>query len=101
MFMGENPEQPNYNEFSDDEITAILRESLAIKLTEKRKIPRRNELNNALIGTLGEFLACFKLLGYDLEGNPVNMTVYKEKMEKAALDHAFMNEFGKFMQSQQ
>lgn len=97
--MDNDPEQPDYKEFSDDEIKSILREALALKLTEKRKLPKRNELNNALIGTLGEFLACFKLMGYDLEGNPVNMTVYKEKLEKAALDHMFMNEVGVFMQN--
>ena len=52
-----------------------------------------------MIGTLGEFLTCFKLIGYDLEGNPINMTVYKERIEKSALDNAFMEEIGKFMNS--
>ena len=95
--MDNNPEQPNYNEFSDDEIKNILKEALAFQLKERRKIPKRNELNNALISTLAEFLTCFKLMGYDLDGNPVNITFYKEKLEKSALDNAFMEEIGKFM----
>jgi hypothetical protein len=95
--MDSNPEQPDFQEFSDEEIKNILKEALTIQIKEKRKIPKRNELNNALIGTIGEFLTCFKLIGYDLDGNPINMTVYKEKMEKSALDNAFMEEVGRFM----
>lgn len=97
MFMGTDPEQPDFKEFTDDEIKDILKEALSTRLKEKRRIPKRNELNNALIGTLGEFLGCFKLMGFDLDGNPINMTVYREKMQKAALDQAFMEEVGRFM----
>lgn len=85
------------NEFSDDDIKNILKEALTLKIRDKRKAPKKNELNNALIGTLGEFLTCFKIIGYDLDGNPVNMTIYKEKIEKSALDNAFMEEIGKFL----
>ena len=88
---------PDFKEFSDDEIKNILKEALSLQLKDKRKVPKKNQLNNALIGTIGEFLSCFKLIGYDLEGNPINMTVYKEKIEKSALDNAFMEEIGKFM----
>lgn len=92
------PEQSDFQDFSDDEIKNILKEALSFQLKEKRKIPKRNELNNALVSTLGEFLTCFKLMGYDLDGNPINITFYKEKMEKSALDNSFMEEIGKFMQ---
>jgi hypothetical protein len=96
--MENNPDPPeDFREFSDEEIKDILREALTLQIKDKRKIPKKNELNNALIGTIGEFLSCFKLIGYDLEGNPINMTVYKEKMEKSALDNAFMEEIGRFM----
>lgn len=97
--MDNEPEQPDFKEFTDDEIKDILREALTMRLNEKRKLPKRNQLNNALIGTLGEFLDCYKLMGFDLEGNPINMTVYKERLQKAALDNAFMEEIGKFMQN--
>jgi hypothetical protein len=94
--MDDNPE-PDFKEFSDEDIKNILKEALSLQIKEKRKVPKKNQLNNALIGTIGEFLSCFKLIGYDLEGNPINMTVYKEKMEKSALDNAFMEEIGKFL----
>ena len=97
--MDNNPDQLNFDEFSDDEIKNILKEALTLQLKERKKVPRRNELNNALISTLGEFLTCFKLMGYDLEGNPVNITFFKERLEKSALDNAFMEEVGKFMNS--
>lgn len=93
--MDDNPE--DFKEFSDEDIKNILKEALSLQIKEKRKVPKKNQLNNALIGTIGEFLSCFKLIGYDLEGNPINMTVYKEKMEKSALDNAFMEEIGRFM----
>jgi len=97
--MDDDKETPNFQEFSDDDVKNLLKEALSLQLKEKRKVPKRNELNNALIGTLGEFLTCFKLIGYDLDGNPINMTVYKEKIEKSALDNAFMEEIGRFMSS--
>lgn len=97
--MEENPDTPNFQEFSDEEIKNILKEALTFQIREKRKIPKRNELNKALIDTLGEFLTCYKIIGYDYDGNPVNMTIFKEKLEKSALDNAFMEEIGKFMAS--
>ena len=84
-------------EFTDLEVTKILKEALTIKIREKRAVPTKIQLNRALIATLGEFLTCFKIIGFDLNGDPVNLTVYKEKIEKAALDSAFMEEIGNFM----
>lgn len=95
----DNDPAPNSQEFSDDELKAILKEALTFKLKEKRKIPRKNELNKALINTMGEFLTCFRVMGYDYDGNPLIMTVYREKLEKAALDNMFMEEIGKFVSS--
>ena len=85
------------NEFSDAEITKILKDALKLKLEEKKKIPTRVQLNRALVSTMGEFLGCYKLMGYDLDGNPVNMTVYNNKLQKSALDNSFIEEFGRFM----
>lgn len=93
----DNDPAPNPQEFSDDELKAILKEALTFKLKEKRKIPRKNELNKALINTIGEFLTCFRVMGYDYDGNPLVMTVYREKLEKSALDNMFMEEIGKFV----
>ena len=95
--MEDNPEHINPQEFSDEDIKNILKEALAFQIKEKRKVPRKNELSKALIDTLGEFLTCYKIIGYDYDGNPVNMTIFKERLEKSALDNAFMEEIGKFM----
>ena len=87
------------DEFDDEEITKILREALKIKLDDRKKIPSKIQLHRALISTLSEFMTCFKLIGFDLDGNPINFTIYKEKIQKSALDNSFMEEFGKFMES--
>lgn len=89
------------NEFSDAEITKILKEALKVKLEEKKKIPTRVQLNRALVATMGEFLGCYKLMGYDLDGNPISMTVYNNKLQKSALDNFFVQEIGKFMSTRE
>lgn len=87
------------NEFTDDDIKDILKEALKVRIDEKRKKPHKTQLNNALISTIGEFMGCFRLMGYDLDGNPISLVVYKEKIEKSALDNQFMEEIGKFMET--
>lgn len=84
-------------EFSDAEVTKILKEALTMKIKEKRSVPSKVQLNRALVSTMKEFLACFRLIGYDLEGNPVNLLIHSDALEKSALDNAFMTEIGKFM----
>lgn len=84
-------------DFSDEDITNILREALKVKLEEKRKLPNKVQVGRALISTIGEFMTCFKLIGFDLDGNPINITAYKEKIQKAAIDAAFMEEISRFM----
>jgi hypothetical protein len=36
-------------------------------------------------------------MGYDLDGNFVNLTISKTAMDKSALEQSFMKEFSKFM----
>ena len=69
------------SEFSDAEITKILKEALKIKLENKKKTPTRVVLNRALVSTISEFLGCFKLIGYDLDGNPLSLTIYNNKLQ--------------------
>lgn len=85
--------------FVDEEILSILRESLKTKLKEERKRPNKVQLNSALKCSIAEFLSCFRLIGFDLDGNPIAMTIYNNKMEKSALDNAFIQNFGDFMSS--
>ena len=83
--------------FVDEEVLNVLRESLKVKLKEQRQKPTKNQLHSALKSTMGEFMSCWRLMGFDLDGNPINMAIYNNNMEKAALDNAFMQKFGEFM----
>ena len=85
--------------FVDEEVLNILRESLKMKLKDERKKPSKVRVNTALKSTILEFLSCFKLIGFDQDGNPITMTISHNKMEKNALDNAFMQHFGEFVQS--
>ena len=90
--MEEDPE-----EFTEEQVTEILREALRIKLEEKRNISPKFDINKAIVSTLGEYLDCFKLMGYDLNGNPLKLIVYKNNVQKSALSHLFMEDIGEFM----
>lgn len=87
----------NESEYTDEDIKQLLIDSLKQKLKDDRKKPSKVKMNQAIISTLGEFLTCFKLIGYDLDGNCVNLTVNRTALDKSALEQSFMKEFGKFM----
>jgi hypothetical protein len=87
----------NESDYTEDDIKQLLIDSLKQKLKDDRKKPSRVKINQAIISTLGEFLTCFKLIGYDLDGNYVNLTINKTALDKSALEQSFMKEFGKFM----
>lgn len=86
-------------EYTDDQVKEILAEAAKVFLRDEpsRPIPRRNQLNVSLATTLSEFLNCFKLLGYDTDGNPVNITVFHNVLEKNALDSQFISEINDFV----
>ena len=87
----------NESDYTEDDIKQLLIDSLKQKLKDDRKKPSRVKINQAIISTLGEFLTCFMLIGYDLDGNYVNLTINKTALDKSALEQSFMKEFGKFM----
>lgn len=91
--MEEQDEKP----FTDEEVTKILHEALKVKLAEKKKFPNRVQLQKALISVMGEFLTTYKVVGFDYDGQLVSFSCHKDPMGKAALDNAFIEEFGKFM----
>ena len=85
------------SEYSDDDIKKLLIDSLKIKLKDDRVKPTKVKLNQAIISTLGEFLTCFRLIGYDIDGNYVNLTVSKNEISKSALERSLIKEFSKFI----
>lgn len=90
-------EEPQQMPFSDEEVTKILRDALKMKLDEKKNYPNRVQLQKSLISVMGEFLTTFRVVGFDYDGQPVNITCHKDPMGKAALDNAFIEEFSRFM----
>lgn len=93
--MGNNdPEQ-----IEDEDVARILNEALNAFINEgnRRAMPRRNQLNVALSTTISEFLNCYKIMGYDLDGNPININVYHNQMEKNALDNMFIDQINEFI----
>lgn len=89
--------EENIPEFTDEEVEKILRDALKLNIEEKRKYPNKVQLNKALISVVGEFLSSYRIIGYDYEGQHINLTCHKTPLDKAALDNAFIEEFSKFM----
>jgi hypothetical protein len=96
--MEKKPEDENEGIFVDDKVMEILRESLKHKLKKERKYNKKS-FGGILKATLQEFLTCGKLLGYDLDGNVVEITFFGNKMEDSALQNLFVQKFGEFIQS--
>jgi hypothetical protein len=72
---------------SDDtlRIKELVKEALALHLTTVKKRHTEKELNEALKSIVGEFLDCFVVIGYDLQGEPRIVKSSKTKMSEAAL----------------
>lgn len=87
------------NQTNKEIIKELLREALAMKeaSSAKRKKPSKVELCSALKSTIGEFLTCYKIIGFDIDGQPISIEATHNRMEKCAIDNQFMDEFGKFM----
>ena len=81
--------------FVDEQVLEILRESLKQKLKKERR-GGKNQTNAALKATLQEFLTCGKLIGYDFDGNVVDIPFHSNKMEDNAMQNLFIQKVGEF-----
>lgn len=79
-----NFEFDDFGEF--DEITRIAKKS---KSTQDTRIHIEN--------ILSEFLPCYRIMGFDIHGNEINIESHQNSMEKGALDNMFVSEFSKLM----
>jgi hypothetical protein len=92
----EKGEEPPEEVFVDEKVLEILRESLKQKLKKERK-GGKGVVKNALKATMQEFLTCGKLIGYDLDGNVVEISFHSNKLEDNAMQNLFIQKFGEFM----
>jgi hypothetical protein len=83
--------------FVDEQVLEVLRESLKKKLKNERRKNSPPLTNNALKAILKEFMTCGKLLGYDLDGNIIEISFHDNKMEDNAMQNLFIQKFGEFM----
>jgi hypothetical protein len=79
----------------NDEIKKLIIESLKMKVRTNKSCPSRVRMQKSIIACLSEFLTCYKLMGYDLEGNPISISISNSKLDKSALENLFMQEVGK------
>jgi hypothetical protein len=89
-------DEPPDEVFVDERVLEILRESLKQKLKRDRK-GSKSVIKSALKATMQEFLTCGKLIGYDLDGNIVEISFHSNKLEDNAMQNLFIQKFGEFM----
>lgn len=91
----ENPDPPE-EPFIDEQVLEILRESLKKKLKRER-VGSKNHIKSALKSTMQEFLTCGRLIGYDLDGDIVEIAFHSNKMEDNAMQNLLIQKFGEFL----
>lgn len=98
--MPDEDKEENKEEFSDERVKDILREALKMRVQNRAgKQISQDQLNTALTDVLGEFLTCYRIFGFDMDGKPITLNKSHNTMEKSAIENLFVNEFGKFMSS--
>jgi len=98
------PKAPSQDETekvqSNIDIKNLINEILSNKLKEVKKNKGVEDINNALVCTISEFLDCFMLLGYNSEGVPIALTKCNTPIHADALHSLLMKFFaiqmGKF-----
>jgi hypothetical protein len=75
-----------------EDIRDLIGDLLKVKIAESKEIKKVEDINNALVSTIGEFLNNFMLIGYDNDGKPVAITKSNSSMEADAL-HTLLTKF--------
>lgn len=106
MFMSDEPKKykrkkitpaaPSQDEnekvLSDNDVRDLISEILSNKLKEVKKNKGVEDINNALVCTISEFLDCFMILGYNSEGAPIALTKSNTPIHADAL-HSLLIKF--------
>jgi hypothetical protein len=85
------PIDPDFFHTKED-IRDLIGDLLKVKIAESKEIKKVEDINNALVSTIGEFLNNFMLIGYDNDGKPVAITKSNSSMEADAL-HTLLTKF--------
>lgn len=75
-----------------EDIRDLIGDLLRVRVAETKEVKKVEDINNALVSTIGEFLNNFMLIGYDNEGKPVAITKSNSSMEADAL-HTLLTKF--------
>jgi hypothetical protein len=75
-----------------EDIRDLIGDLLKVKIAESKEIKKVEDINNALVSTIGEFLNSFMLIGYDNEGKPIAIIKSNSNMEADAL-HTLLTKF--------
>lgn len=86
----------------DLDIKELLQEVLKVRINESKENKKTADIHGALVSTIGEFLNCFMLIGYDNDGHPLALTKASTPLETDGL-HSLLIKFfsihmGKFNQ---
>ena len=81
--------EDEFKEYSDEDVKNILKNALKTKLGNHPKINQK-DITHLLTTHISQFLSCYKIMGYDLNGRPVVINQFDNNLERDALEHLFM-----------
>lgn len=77
---------------SDNDVRDLINSILSNRIKEVKKIKDVEDINNALVCTISEFLDSFMILGYNSEGIPIALTKANTPLDADAL-HSLLVKF--------
>tara|TARA_R100001015_G_C4560885_1_gene120762 strand:- start:214 stop:558 length:345 start_codon:yes stop_codon:yes gene_type:complete len=74
---------------NDEELRELVEKALKQSLVEKKTFKRRQDLAHRLSNIISEYLDCYILLGYDFQGQYLDIKASKTPQQQEAL-HSFL-----------
>lgn len=86
--MVKNETSANQKLIDSTELKSLIRDALLAQAEETNQKFYRERCAQAVISTLGEFMQCYALVGYDLDGTPIRIVSAKTGLEVDAISSA-------------
>jgi hypothetical protein len=82
---------------NDEELRELVEKALKQSIVEKKTFKRRQDLARRLCNIISEYLDCYILLGYDFQGQHLDIKASKTPQQQEALNSFLLKYFASEM----
>jgi len=82
---------------NDEELRELVEKALKQSIVEKKTFKRRQDLAHRLCNIISEYLDCYILLGYDFQGQHLDIKASKTPQQQEALNSFLLKYFASEM----